>query len=172
MRKLILNHAALRRRSLLAQVLLATGGVAAILVIAAISQVSARTEALESDADRLRHPLQRPAITEDERKHEQAEIASAQSAMVELSLPWEPLFQAVEGMRMPKVRLLAMEPDPRQRKVRITAEAPSSAQMLAYVQALSRQPMLKDVFLLRQERNDDGRQVFSVEAIWEMQHDG
>ena len=169
MRPVKLNHARMQHhRPWLAEVLLVSGCLAAAVLGVALHQVNTKTDALEADASRLRHAPQTRMQPKAESALQRAEIAAAQVAMKELMLPWEPLFQALESARAPQVKLLALEPDPRKRKVLISAAAPETQDILNYVLALGRQPMLKDVFLLRQERDEEGGGfLFSIQAVWD-----
>lgn len=170
MRPVKLNHACMpHHRPWLAGVLLVSGCLAAVALGVALHQVNTTTEALEADASRLRHPPQAKMQPKVESALQRAEIAAAQAAMKELMLPWEPLFQALESARSPQVKLLALEPDPRKRKLLISAAASEMQDILDYVLALGRQPMLKDVFLLRQERDEEGGGLlFSIQAVWDV----
>lgn len=163
-----LNHARMQHhRPWLAEVLLVAGFLAATGLGVALHQVNTKMEAIEADAIRLRHPPQARMQPKTESALQRAEIVATQVAMKELMLPWEPLFQALESARAPQVKLLALEPDPRKHKLLISAAAPETQDILDYVLALGRQPMLKDVFLLRQEREEDGSFLFSIQAVWD-----
>jgi hypothetical protein len=170
MRWVDLDHAApLTARTWLAHALLLGGVLSAAALLAVLQQVDARTTALESDATRMRLPRMAAApLSGAGQALQREEIVAAQAAMGELALPWEPLFRALESVKSPGVKLLALEPDPRRRRLRITAEAASVEEMLNYVEALNQAPLLQDVFLQRQERDEAGRLKFSVEAIWLM----
>ena len=167
MRAVKLNHAcAPKHNPWLARALLAAGCLASIGMSMAMHDVNTKAAMLEADASRLRHPRQEIRQSEAEAALQRTEMATVQKTMTELALPWEPLFQALESTHTPHVKLLAMEPNPRQLKLRISAAASETQDILDYIQALDRQPMLKDVFLLRQERDDDGNFIFSVDAVW------
>lgn len=136
----------------------------------AVHQVNTQTAALEASADKLRQPHQISTQPQAQAALQREEIAAAQVAMAELALPWEPLFKALEQTRNPRVKLVGMEPDPKRGKLRITAEANETQDMLDYVLTLSQQPVLRDVFLLHHERaegDNDGIR-FAVEAVWDM----
>jgi len=96
------------------------------------------------------------------------EILAVKGVMAELALPWQPLFKTLESLSTPDIKLLAVEPNPKQHKVRITAESSDIGLMLDYVQKLARQPVLKDVFLLTHEHTEGGAMPirFVVEAAW------
>jgi len=166
MRKLDLNHGAGRNRhELMARILLGLGIATMLLLILAVYHVNSRLVMLQAEADELREP-RLEARSAPEGRMRQEQVAAAQSAMAELALPWQPLFAALESIDSPEVRLLAVEPDPRKGKLRITAEASGTNAIIEYTQALDTQPMLDEVFLLRQARKDDGPYVFNIEAVW------
>jgi hypothetical protein len=167
MRAVKLNHAcAPKHNPWPARALLVTGCLVAAGLGVAIHDVDTKMAMVDADAGRLHHPRQETRQSEAEAALQRTEMATVQKAMAELALPWELLFRALESTRTPQVRLLAIEPNPRQRKLRISATASDTQDILDYLQALDRQPMLKDVFLLRQERGDDGNFIFSVDAVW------
>jgi hypothetical protein len=169
MNKILLNHAAARHARLQpAHLLLVAGLIGATLFTLAWSQVSARQAMLEASLERLRNSGSASAPAPVAHN---AEVTLARTAMDELALGWEPLLQGLESIDAGDVRLLSVEPLPKQRKLRIAAETGEPGQMLAYVQALKALPMLTQVVLQRQERSGDGRQAFSVEAIWNVRHE-
>lgn len=170
MRPVTLDHALPQQTGRwLPRALLAVGILAALGLAGAIRQVSVQASALENDALRLQHPQPAgSARAGTEPAAQQEEIVAVQAAMAELALPWESLFKALEQTRNPRVRLVEMTPDPKQHKLRISAEAAASGDMLDYVKVLGRQPMLKDVLLLAHTREEE-KVRFDVEAVWEAQ---
>lgn len=167
MRAIYLNHAIPQEaRSWRGMLLLVTGVVLCGVVLLAIQKINVQVETLEADASRFQHP-------EQSSRHQpgtalpKEEISAVQAAMAELALPWEALFTALEQTRTPRVKLLSIEPNAKQHKLRITAQAPEMQDMLGYVQLLEQQPMLKDV-LLRQHERDDGGISFVIDAVWEL----
>jgi len=166
MRKLNLNHGGGKNRhEFMARIMLGLGIAAMLLLIYAMYYVNSRMVLLQAEADELRQPRQKARIEPADRLR-QEEVAAIQSAMAELVLPWESLFAALESIDVPEVRLLAVEPDARKRKLRITAEASGTDTIIEYVQALDTQAMLDEVFLLRQERSEAGPYIFNIEAVW------
>lgn len=88
-----------------------------------------------------------------------------------LLLPWQDLFLAVEGASHNDVALLAIEPDPRKRVIRITAETRHFDTIAVYLKRLGAATQLKFVRLLRYEAREDGKQHplrFTVEASWKL----
>jgi len=67
------------------------------------------------------------------------------------------------------VALIALEPDPRKRSLKITAETRTSDEMVDYVAALKEQESFSGVILTRHEINDadPNRPLrFQLEATW------
>lgn len=99
----------------------------------------------------------------------QAEAVNA--AILQLNLPWPALRDAIEGATPATVALLSLEPDPRRRSLKITAETRDAEAMIAYVAQLKRQDLFGDVVLLRHEINelDPNRPLrFELDAPWRM----
>jgi Tfp pilus assembly protein PilN len=171
-----LNHAATSwpSRNMGGAVLL-TGVVSMILVLGWLHQANAKTDVLASDITRLQQRgspdrAAGPGTLQD--ASNALEIAAVKAALAELAMPWEVLFKSLEGLKLSGVSVVSIEPDAKQRKVRITAKATDTTAMLAYVDALEALLMLRQVFLLAHENDPDGDGLpisFDVEATWEIQ---
>ncbi len=169
MRRVWLDHAAPQKHpGARARWLVGSGGLAALLIVLAMHQVHARSEALEADASRLRSPYRQASAARPETAVQQAEMMAARHAMAELALPWEALFRALERSRSEDVQLLSVDPDAKRHRVRLSAEATEADAMLAYIRQLDQQPMLRKVLLLQHERGDasEGKLRFTIEAEW------
>ena len=110
-----------------------------------------------------------------ERAHNAAqmrtEVAQANEVLAQLALPWGGLFDDMEASQGGTVALLAIEPDPKARTVRITGEAKSYAAMLSYVASLQHKRSLTDVYLQNhhvEERIAEHPVRFTVGAAWVM----
>lgn len=172
LQRIHLNHAsAPRQHNPLGIGLLLIGGIAAVAVFLVLQQLGAREAALEADMLHLRQPQAGRAIRLDGKENAalREETAAAQAVLNALALPWQPLFTALERLNLPEVRLLAVEPNPERRKVRITAEAASVGDMLDYVGSLGEVPMFGDVFLMSHEHETGAAMPFRfvVEAAWQ-----
>lgn len=98
-----------------------------------------------------------------------AEIKHARGVLLQLALPWNELFQAVEASDDEQVALLAIEPDPQKSLVRISGEARTLTCVLHYVKALQAAGSLDQVYLLsHQIQNQDAEKPvrFTVVATW------
>ncbi len=97
------------------------------------------------------------------------EALAVNAAIAQLNLPWRALHDAVRAGTPPNVALLALEPDAKKRVLRITAEARTSEDMLAYVAALGREEWFGSVTLVRHEvlEQDPNRPLrFQLDAGW------
>ncbi len=91
------------------------------------------------------------------------------AAVLQLNLPWRALHDAIAAATPKDIALLALEPDPRRRSMKITAEARTSDEMIAYVERLKQQELFGAVALLRHEINelDPNRPIrFQLDAQW------
>ena len=77
--------------------------------------------------------------------------------MLQLNLPWRALYDAIGAATPPSIGMLALEPDPRKRTMKITAEAKSSDAMIEYVELLKREELFSGVTLIRHEINEQDR---------------
>lgn len=84
-------------------------------------------------------------------KDAEREAAFARSVITRIGLPWNDLFKALDETQIEDVQLLAVEPDPEARTVRITAEARDIPAMLTYVARLESIAYFRSVSLLQQE---------------------
>jgi len=121
--------------------------------------------------------LRQRAAEQAQRPREVAQVAIApvqaqfvNSAIGQLNLPWRDLQDAVLAATPRQIALLALEPEPRKQLLKLTAEAKSSDDMVAYVAQLKQQELFSSVTLIRHEINeqDANRPLrFQVEAIWQ-----
>ena len=112
-----------------------------------------------------------PRNTADEQAAAQ-DLKAARAALQRLALPWDDLLVALESVPGSGVALLAVEPDPDKSTVKITAEAKSDSDMLAYLKRLQAVDRLADVSLAsHQIKAGDPLKVlrFVVVATWVMQ---
>lgn len=132
-------------------------------------EAALRLEKLRGSASRLASGGASPKVLS---KETEAGFQQAQQVADFLLLPWNNLFAALETAALDDVALLAIEPDPRKRQVRISAEAKDGDTLFAYLKRLEKVSQLKDVHLLRHEvREDDSQHPvrFTVAAQWTLQ---
>jgi Tfp pilus assembly protein PilN len=99
----------------------------------------------------------------------EAQAAAVNATVLQLNLPWRALHDAVQEGTPANIALLALEPDARKSTVRITAEAKSSDDMIAYVEQLQKGEWFSAVSLARHEINeqDPNRPIrFQLDARW------
>ena len=99
----------------------------------------------------------------------EAQANAVNAAVLQLNLPWRTLHDAVQAGTPANIALLALEPDARKSTVRITAEAKSSEDMIAYVEQLQKDEWFSAVVLARHEINeqDPNRPIrFQLDARW------
>ena len=82
------------------------------------------------------------------------QASAVNAAVLQLNLPWREVREAIETATPPEVALLALEPDPKTRTLRITAEAKSSDAMLTYIEQLKQQPFFISAELSKHEINE------------------
>ncbi|MEZ0231598.1 MAG: hypothetical protein ACAH12_02060 [Methylophilaceae bacterium] len=168
--RIYLNHApGLRFINQMGYVLLLTGASAGIALFITAQHFNQRRASLEQDIDQLRQPLVSNVSRNDAGdgiKHD--EFAAVKAVMAELALPWQTLFKTLESINIPDVKLVSVEPNARQHKLRMTAEATNTQTMLEYVETLEKQAIFADVFLMTHERTEGGAMPirFVVEATW------
>jgi Tfp pilus assembly protein PilN len=124
-------------------------------LLRAQSQVRTRAPAPATVAARARVP--------------EAQAAAVNAAVLQLNLPWRALHDAVQAGTPANIALLALEPDAKKNLVRITAEARSSDDMIAYVEQLQKVEWFSAVVLARHEINeqDPNRPIrFQLDAQW------
>ncbi len=99
------------------------------------------------------------------------EIKHANEVLGQITLPWDNLFQAVEGAAGKDVALLTIEPDAEKRQVKISGEGKNMAAVLNYMAHLAAQDSFSGVYLQshevqRRERENPVR--FALVVIWKM----
>lgn len=98
-----------------------------------------------------------------------AAASAVNAAVLQLNLPWSDLAAALAESTPASIALLALEPDAKRRTVRISAEAKSSDEMLAYLARLQANGWFRSVVLVRHEvmEQDPNRPLrFQISAGW------
>jgi hypothetical protein len=94
------------------------------------------------------------------------EIRQADAVVRQLALPWAAMIHAVEDAASPDIAVMQMEPDARDRKLRIGAEAKDEAAMLEYLRRLGRAAALTDVQLAsHQVQLEDARRPIQFAVL-------
>jgi hypothetical protein len=127
--------------------------------------VQARHQSL-SQALRAAEPRRSGAVPDAQML---ADMRRANLIIDQLTIPWEPLFSAVEAADGRGLGLLSMAPTARDRTLRLSGEARNLSELLAYVERVADQPPLNGVHLLGHNNvQRDGANVvaFTMAATW------
>ena len=81
-------------------------------------------------------------------------LRSLNSVVDRLNLPWPAVLNLLELETRAPVTLLALSADAERASLRIEAEAPAMADLLAYAQRLRQHPLIGQVLLVRHDANE------------------
>ncbi|OIR14611.1 hypothetical protein GALL_44150 [mine drainage metagenome] len=98
-----------------------------------------------------------------------AEIKVANDVIMQLSMPWNELFNALEEANSSNIALLGIEPNAAKRLVRVSGEAKNSAALFAYIRILQASKSMSGVYLKHQqvqEQNPEKPIRFTLDASW------
>jgi Tfp pilus assembly protein PilN len=131
---------------------------------------AARLEVLVAKVEQKVHPgrsLAQP--TAANMRQTEAEIKSANEVIMQLSLPWSELFDALEEANSSNIALLGLEPNARKGLVRVSGEAKNSAALFDYIRLLQASKSMSTVYLKHQqvqERDPEKPIRFTLDASW------
>lgn len=97
------------------------------------------------------------------------EIKNANQVLLQLSLPWDGLFQAVESANGGKVALLGIDPDSKRGRIKVSGEAKDFDALLGYIRTLQASKFFTGVYLQHhqvQEQDPDKPIRFTLDASW------
>jgi len=115
-------------------------------------QMAATSESLKSQVETQAAPTAtRKSSNRTPDTNKIAELAAVNTAIGDIVLPWSELFRALERAHQENVKLLGIEPNAQERRLRITAVSFSVENMLAYIKHLNEQDMLRLVNLTSTE---------------------
>ena len=150
----------------LAGLLLCAGGIWQAMQMAEQRAVReeqlARLQARQAALSEAPAPVAEVAIPE-------AQANAVNAAVLQLNVPWRELEDALGAATPANIALLALDPDPKKRVLKITAEARNSDDMVGYVQVLKQQEFFSSAALARHEigEQDPNHPIrFQVEAQW------
>lgn len=164
-----INHASTRSsHQRLGICLLLLGLLSAMALLVWMHQQDTARQRLESEIQRMQAPASTVRLSPKENQLQQQEMATVQAAINDLALPWQSLFMTLENMPASDIRIVAIEPNAKLGKLKLTANAADIVQMFGYVNALSGQDIFSDVVLVSHEYHpgQDMPVQFVVEAIW------
>ena len=129
---------------------LALGGLAALLW--ELAQVRQHVAAAESALRALGRnvpaaPISRAVLNAQQR-------TAWKNLVAQLNMPWATMLGGLEAVTSDDVALVSIEPDARQRSVRLQAEAKTLDALLAYAQALKGTEPFADVVPVKHETNE------------------
>lgn len=153
--------------------LLAVGLTLVAFVWRAYQTLQTQHDAVQTQLQALQQSRQNPALTQavDAPQINVEQLQGLKLAVNELATPWNALFGALEKSSMNDVAILGLQPDSKKQQVVISGEAKNYPTVLAYIDALSKQPMLADVYLQKHAVNDADKDKpvrFSVFARWKI----
>jgi Tfp pilus assembly protein PilN len=127
---------------------LALGGFAALLwELAHVRQDMAAAESELRALGRRAAPVSPPVLNAQQRN-------AWKTLVAQLNTPWATLLGGLEAVTSEDVALVSIEPDARQRSVRLQAEAKTLDALLAYAQALKATEPFADVVPVKHETNE------------------
>jgi hypothetical protein len=112
------------------------------------------------------------AASQDDPEHEQEmqkQVQRANAVIDRLALPWDNLFRSVESAESRGMGLLTLAPSPEDHALRISGEARTTDEVLAYIERLGAQAALSHVHLVSFDTvQRDGVDLieFVVGATW------
>jgi len=120
------------------------------------TQLTARNDKLVALQSKAAPPVASLAAQEDMRRWAQLKL--------DRDFPWTPVFRAVEKVASPDIELLQFKPDKLNRRISLGGEAKSHQALVAYLDALSMQPGVKNAYLAHQQTvARDTLETFSFE---------
>ncbi len=148
--------------------------VAAVVVCAAY-YLSLRRQLAdwEAKADQAESTARRHGLLVRQRGRGNADydkqIAEANKALRQLTLPWNQLFETIEAAGSKDVALLSLDPDPEKRTVRISVEAKNIDAALDYLRGLEGQEIFHNLEVQShkiQTQDPDKPVRLTLQATW------
>ena len=127
-----------------------------------VEQAQARLARLQRTTAAVRLPATTPELRKDEDK-------SLTRVSNQLRRPWGGLLGEIEGISSPAVALLSMESQGQTRSLRMSGEAKTMSDVVAYVNRLRQLSLVESVYLSQHEEKQSGGVSvirFSLDAVW------
>lgn len=135
-----------------------------------IAEQGARLDAQVAQAERKLHPGRSGVMAAAaDAQQTGAEIKAANEVIMQLTLPWNELFNALEEANSNSIALLGIEPNARKRVVRVSGEAKNADALFAYLRVLQANKSMSSVYLKHQQiREQDPEKPirFTLDASW------
>jgi Tfp pilus assembly protein PilN len=159
------------RRHLPGQILFALGFVALVWASFIAWKAYAELDRWQQDLYVLKNQKNDKKIdpNADDQHGIKAELQAAQQVIDQLNVPWAVLFNALESGYSDHAILLAAEPDPQHRKVRLLVEAKDMTAMLDYIRQVRSVGVFADAYIASHQVNQQDSQKpirFTVQAHW------
>lgn len=108
-------------------------------------------------------------VTTAEAQQLRTEVKNANEVLLQLSLPWNQLFQTVELANSDKVALLGIDPDSKRGWIKVSGEAKDFDALLDYIRTLQKSNFFTVVYLQHhqvQEQDPEKPIRFTLDASW------
>ena len=102
----------------------------------------------------------------------ESQAMAVNTAIAQLNVPWNDVFDAVEQATPGTIALLSLEPDAHRHILKGNAEAQNSDAMVGYIEQLSKQDIFSHIVITRHEINQQTPSQplrFQFEAAWKEQ---
>ncbi len=136
----------------------------------ALSNETTHLEKLIAKIEHKLHPSHIAApITVAEAQQLGIEVKNANEVLLQLSLPWDQLFQTVESANNDNIALLGIDPDSKKERIRVSGEAKDFDALLGYIRTLQASNFLTGVYLQHhqvQEQDPDKPIRFTLDTSW------
>ncbi len=136
--------------------------------------LSKETAHLKNLIDRIEHKLHSnhiaPPTSLAEMQKLKVEVNSANDVLLQMGLPWDALFQTMESADNDNIALLAIDPDSKKGKLKITGEAKNFDSLLEYIRILQKKNFFTGVYLQHhqiQELDPEKPIRFTLDASWQ-----
>ncbi len=136
----------------------------------ALSNEMTHLEKLIARIERKLHPgYIAPPTNIAEMQQLRIEVKNANEVLLQLSLPWDRLFQTVESANSDNIALLGIDPDSKRGQIKVSGEAKDFDALLGYIRTLQASNFFTGVYLQHhqvQELDPDKPIRFTLDASW------
>jgi hypothetical protein len=147
--------------------------VVGVLVVGAVAvdYRDALDELERVQAQQLRQlrPTSSARLTQGQPAGARGESYAMERAIGQLQLPWDAVLREIEKSANSSVALLSVEAQGRSRTLRLTGEAKTMAEVVAYTRRLRESPLIAAANVTHHENKDGGPVSlirFAIEASW------
>jgi hypothetical protein len=158
------------RPGALAWLLLAIGVIALGIVADGYAAASADNEQLVRQSERLQRRAKTVAVAE--RRSAGAQKSAVATRQDKAPFPWDSVLTEVELVADRNVALLSMNTDSSARRTRLTAEARTINDALAFASRLRESPLVREALLASHEARKDGPVpviAFTLQVDWRVE---